>query len=147
MTSCVSPAARCKAAGLQGTVGILLQSSERMQAMNRYFRRKDKPTDVLSFPAGEALREVHSGDIAISTDIAADNAHRLGHSLASEIKILILHGMLHLAGHDHETDSGEMAREESRLRAGLRLPQSLIERARPVNKAGAQKLRRAAQTS
>ena len=117
-----------KAAGLQGTVSILVQCSERMRAMNRYFRHKDKPTDVLSFPAGTELQGMHEGDIAISADIAAENARLLGHSLANEIKVLILHGMLHLAGYDHETDSGEMAREERRLRAGLRLPMSLIER-------------------
>src|SRR4051812_8679640 len=74
-----------KAAGLRGTVSILLQSSERMQAMNRYFRRKDKPTDVLSFPAAATLRQLHSGDIAISADIAVENAHSLGHSVANEI--------------------------------------------------------------
>ncbi len=117
-----------KAAGLQGTVSILVQSSERMRAMNRYFRHKDKPTDVLSFPAGRELQGMHEGDIAISADIAADNARSLGHSLTNEIKVLILHGMLHLAGYDHERDSGEMAREERRLRAGLRLPLGLIER-------------------
>jgi probable rRNA maturation factor len=116
------------AAGLQGTVSILVQSSERMQAMNRYFRHQDKPTDVLSFPAAAALQGMHEGDIAISADIAADNAHAFGHSLVKEIKVLILHGMLHLAGYDHETDSGQMAREERRLRVALRLPLSLIER-------------------
>lgn len=125
-----------RAAGLQGTVGILVQSSERMQAMNRYFRHKDKPTDVLSFPSAAELQGMHEGDIAISADIAAENARVLGHSIVSEIKVLILHGMLHLAGYDHETDSGEMAREERRLRAGFRLPLSLIERTEgaPVNR-------------
>src|SRR5437764_14838410 len=114
---------------LRGTVSILVESNERMRAMNRHFRRKDKPTDVLSFPAGTEVREVHAGDIAISADIAAQNARVFGHSLADEIKILILHGMLHLAGHDHETDSGDMARMESDLRGRLLLPTSLTERA------------------
>src|SRR5258708_7684130 len=77
-----------KAVGLRGTVSVLLQSSERMQAMTRCFRHKDKPTDVLSFPAAATLRELHSGDIAISADIATENAHSLGHSLANEIKVL-----------------------------------------------------------
>src|SRR3954462_4306493 len=85
------------AAGLKGTVSILVESDQRMRAMNRHFRRKDKPTDVLSFPAAPSLQELHSGDIAISGDIATANAKALGHSVADEIKILILHAMLHLA--------------------------------------------------
>jgi probable rRNA maturation factor len=116
------------AVGLRGTVGVLIESDERMRAMNRYFRRKDKPTDVLAFPAAPNIRKQHAGDIAISADIAAENASVLGHSTADEIKILILHGMLHLAGHDHETDSGKMAGLERGLRAQMRLPGSLIER-------------------
>src|SRR5438445_13809581 len=74
------------AVGLSGTVSILVESSERMQAMNRYFRRKDKPTDVLSFPAAEAVQRLHAGDIAISADIAADNARNLGHATPEETK-------------------------------------------------------------
>ena len=62
-----------------------------------------------------------AGDLAISAEIAARNARRLGHSAADELKILILHGLLHLAGHDHETDGGEMARKEARLRRALGL--------------------------
>jgi probable rRNA maturation factor len=77
---------------------------------------------VLSFP-----RE-NGGDIAISADIARANAARLGHSALSEFKILVLHGMLHLARYDHERDDGEMRRKESRLRKELKLPDSLIER-------------------
>jgi probable rRNA maturation factor len=117
------------AVGLKGTVSILVSSNECMQAMNRHFRHKDKPTDVLSFPAGDPVRQVHAGDIAISVDIAEANASALGHATSSEIKILILHGMLHLAGYDHETDSGQMAKLERKLRAALRLPGSLTERA------------------
>jgi probable rRNA maturation factor len=114
---------------LRGTVSILIESNERMQALNRHFRQKDKPTDVLSFSAAPAVQRIHAGDIAISADIATANARSLGHSVADEIKILILHGMLHLAGHDHENDSGHMARLEKRLRAQLMLPSSLTERA------------------
>jgi probable rRNA maturation factor len=68
--------------------------------------------------------------VAISADIALENSIRLGHAVSQEIKILALHGILHLAGFDHERDNGRMAREEARLRRALRLPAALIERAR-----------------
>jgi probable rRNA maturation factor len=112
-----------KLAKVVGEVDILISSNKRLQELNRRFRRKNKPTDVLSFP-----RPV-GGDIAISGDIARHNAILYGHSPAEELKILVLHGMLHLAGHDHESDNGQMARTESRLRAQLKLPASLIDRA------------------
>jgi probable rRNA maturation factor len=107
---------------VQGEVDILIASNKRLRDLNRRFRRKDKPTDVLSFP------RLSGGDIAISAQIAFDNAKRYGHSLANELKILVLHGMLHLAGYDHESDNGHMARVESRLRSQLKLPASLIDR-------------------
>lgn len=113
-----------KLAGVKGEVAILITSRRKVQALNRRFRRKDKPTDVLSFPGPRG------GDIAICAEIARQNAHRLGHSVTDEVKVLMLHGMLHLAGHDHETDSGEMERAEARLRAKLKLPVSLIQRNR-----------------
>ncbi|HEY3929408.1 MAG TPA: rRNA maturation RNase YbeY [Candidatus Koribacter sp.] len=114
-----------KAAGLKGQVQVLITSSDELRAFNRRFRRKDKPTDVLSFPA---IIDGEAGDIAISADIASENAFRLGHSLDEELRILILHGILHLAGHDHENDRGEMEALESDLRERLQLPSSLIER-------------------
>jgi probable rRNA maturation factor len=83
---------------------------------------------VLSFPAPEELAGQHSGDLAISIDTAARQAESFGHSLNDEVKILLLHGLLHLAGMDHEVDSGEMAAREAELRAELKLPVSLIER-------------------
>jgi probable rRNA maturation factor len=110
---------------LKGEVSILVTGNAEIRALNRRFRRKDKPTDVLSFPMGSG------GDIAISADIAQLNATKLGHALSSEIKILILHGMLHLAGYNHETDEGQMAKKETKLRRELRLPASLIERSHP----------------
>ena len=116
------------AVGLKGTVSIVIESNERMQAMNRHFRRKNKPTDVLSFPPAASVAKIHSGDIAISADIAAVNAKMLGHSVVDEIKVLLLHGMLHLAGYDHETDSGEMAAQEAKLHIRLRLPDSMTGR-------------------
>ncbi len=114
-----------RAARLRGEVSILITSSAQIRKLNRDFRGKDKPTDVLSFPS-EA--KGIAGDIAISAQIARQQAAALGHSVANELKILILHGMLHLAGHDHESDGGEMAGQERKLRARLKLPSGLIER-------------------
>ena len=106
-----------------------------MRRLNRQFRQKDKPTDVLSFPSDLSSKsyEKYAGDLAISIDIARQNAQRLGHSLDEEIKVLMLHGVLHLAGYDHESDNGEMARTEERLRRKLGLPTALISRAHPMN--------------
>ena len=109
-------------ARVKGEVDILISSNKRLRDLNRRFRRKDKATDVLSFPRPSG------GDIAISAQIALENAQRYGHTLASELKILVLHGMLHLAGYDHESDNGRMAHAESRLRSQLKLPASLIDR-------------------
>lgn len=109
-------------ARVKGEVDILVTNNKRLRDLNRRFRRKNKPTDVLSFPRPSG------GDIAISAQIALENAQRYGHSLANELKILVLHGMLHLAGYDHESDNGRMARVESRLRSQLKLPASLIDR-------------------
>jgi probable rRNA maturation factor len=111
-----------KLARLAGPVDILVGDDRRLKQLNRRFRQKNAATDVLSFPNGEG------GDIAISGDIARKNAIVYGHSASAELKILILHGMLHLAGHDHENDGGRMARLEGRLRARLKLPDSLIDR-------------------
>jgi probable rRNA maturation factor len=115
-----------RASGVHGTVNVLVTDSRELKSLNRKFRGKDKATDVLSFPA--ALAMGLAGDIAISADIAAKNARELGHSAADEVRILTLHGVLHLAGYDHEQDEGEMARKEVRLRRKLGLPVGLIER-------------------
>ncbi len=112
-----------KLAKVPGEVDILISGNKRLQELNRRFRSKNKPTDVLSFPRPTG------GDIAISANIARQNAALYRHSLAEELKVLILHGMLHLAGHDHESDTGQMARVEARLRMQLKLPASLIDRA------------------
>jgi probable rRNA maturation factor len=115
---------------LRGAVNILLTGSAHLRALNRRFRDKDMATDVLSFPSLEPGRNPAgvAGELAISLDIARDNANHLGHSVAEEVKILVLHGILHLAGFDHERDNGEMAREEARLRKKLKLNPGLIER-------------------
>jgi probable rRNA maturation factor len=120
-----------KTVGLSGDVNVLLTANEQMRRLNHQFRQKDKPTDVLSFPSRQPghSREKYAGDLAISIEIAKENAERLGHSFEEEIKILMLHGILHLAGYDHESDNGEMARLEDRLRRKFGLPTALISRA------------------
>ena len=113
---------------LKGEVTVLLTTDAAIRKLNRQFRHKDKATDVLSFPAEGIGAEEIAGDLAISVPTALRQAVEQGHSLSTEIKVLILHGLLHLAGHDHETDAGQMARRERLLRAKLNLPQGLIER-------------------
>ena len=121
---------------LRGEVTILLSSDQMLRSLNRRFRGKNKATDVLSFPADTKApgNEEIAGDLAISVPIARRQAVSQGHSLATEIKVLILHGLLHLAGYDHEADSGQMERCERLLRAKLHLPLGLIERAATPNR-------------
>jgi probable rRNA maturation factor len=118
---------------LKGQVTVLLTTDAAIRGLNRKFRGKNKATDVLSFPSespfpGSPAEDI-AGDIAISVTTALGQAADHGHSLTTEIKVLILHGLLHLAGYDHEADSGQMARRERLLRGKLGLPQGLIERA------------------
>lgn len=122
--------ARARAAvKLRGQASVLLTTDAKIRRLNRTFRGKDKATDVLSFPASGQISSVIAGDLAISVPTARRQAGGQGHSLVVEIKVLILHGLLHLAGYDHEIDDGRMARREQRLRARLGLPLGLIERA------------------
>ena len=118
--------------GLPASVSVLLTTDAELKRMNRTFRGKNKPTDVLSFPAdvipGLPAEQQHGGDLAISLDTASRQADEFGHPLEQEVKILILHGLLHLSGLDHEVDSGEMAARELDLRSRLRLPNGLIDR-------------------
>jgi probable rRNA maturation factor len=129
-----------RALGLRDEVDIRITSNREVQKLNRRFRKKDKPTDVLSFPS--AMPKL-IGDIAISAEIAAANAAALGHSTETEIKILILHGLLHLAGYDHKNDNGKMQSRETDLRRQLELPAGLIERGhaggRPCGERGSAK--------
>ncbi len=111
---------------LAGGVTIAVVTDQRMRALNRQFRGVDASTDVLSFPAAE---DGTLGDIAIARGVAARQAKAAGHALATEFRVLALHGLLHLAGYDHETDDGEMARVEARLRRKGGLTGGLIERA------------------
>jgi probable rRNA maturation factor len=116
-----------RVARLRGTVTLMVTDDREIQALNLQFKGSDRPTDVLSFPA-PVFVQGFAGDIAISGDYAARNARRLGHRVSDEIRILALHGILHLAGYDHENDNGEMARRELRMRTQLKLPTGLIER-------------------
>jgi probable rRNA maturation factor len=120
------------AARLRGQVSVLLTTDRNIRRLNRQFRGKDKATDVLSFPADSLVqkKEKMAGDLAISVPTALRQARQQGHTLAIEIKVLILHGLLHLAGFDHERDAGQMARRERLLRGRLGLPHGLIERAK-----------------
>lgn len=103
--------------GVEGEVALVLGGDRLLHRLNRQYRKKDKPTDVLSFPGDGA--EGSLGDIVISLDTAAKNARSLGRTLPQELDVLALHGFLHVLGHDHETDDGTMDRIERRLRKRL----------------------------
>jgi probable rRNA maturation factor len=143
--------------GARGTVTIALVSDARMRSLNREFRGKDYATDVLSFPsmrdsasgarASESSRraparrppakgrtpvEMHLGDIVIARGVAARQAREHGHAAPVELRVLALHGLLHLLGYDHEQDAGRMRRVEARLRRRGGLPTGLIERGGPA---------------
>jgi probable rRNA maturation factor len=120
--------ARVAPAKARGEVSVAVVSDRRMRALNRQFRGKDAVTDVLSFPVttgGDFL-----GDIVIASGRAVRQAAEAGHSLSTELKVLALHGLLHLMGYDHDADAGAMARVESRLRKKAGLREGLIERSR-----------------
>ena len=131
-------------------VTCLITSDAELLGLNRQFRGRNNPTDVLSFPTARTgpvrprklatrliglagpssvVRANSSEDLAISFDRAAAQAAELGHSVEDELRILMLHGLLHLAGMDHHADQGAMARAEMRWRKRLGLPSGLIERA------------------
>jgi probable rRNA maturation factor len=117
-----------KTIGLKGEVDVLLADDPTLRQLNKSFRGKNKPTDVLSFPAPSEFAKRHAGDLAVSLETAARQAASHGHTLRDEVRILLLHGLLHLSGEDHETDNGEMAAREATLRRELKLPPTLIER-------------------
>jgi probable rRNA maturation factor len=125
-------------ASARGSITLALVNDARMRALNREYRGKDYATDVLSFhaeggepAAGGHLGRAggHLGDVVIATGVAARQARDAGHSPATELRVLALHGLLHLLGYDHERDRGEMARVEQRLRRRGGLREGLIERA------------------
>ena len=120
-----------------GEVGVAIVSDADVRTLNRIYRGKDVATDVLSFPAEPRRRRPAPaapattgwlGDVVIARGVAGRQARALGHSIGIEFKVLALHGVLHLLGHDHERDHGEMARIERRLRRAGGLPSGLIER-------------------
>ncbi len=100
---------------VEGELALVLTGDAAVRALNRRYRGQDKPTDVLSFPGGEA----GLGDVIISVPSAEANARRLGRTLLQELDVLALHGFLHVLGYDHETDGGTMERLERRLRRRL----------------------------
>lgn len=134
----------------RGTVSVAVVTDARVRALNRDYRQKDYATDVLSFPAEDGPAEAghyaksgrsqswrpasagprvpHLGDIVIARGVARRQAKAAGHAETTELRVLALHGLLHLLGYDHETDHGEMARVETRLRRKGRLREGLIER-------------------
>ena len=132
---------------VRGSVSIALVSDTRIRALNRKYRRKDTPTDVLSFPAFGRPRAVRAsarqastnpesrvpnpflGDIVIALGVARRQARAAGHTELAELKVLALHGLLHLLGYDHERDNGRMRRVEGRLRRKGGLREGLIARA------------------
>jgi probable rRNA maturation factor len=106
----------------------LITGDAELRQLNRDFRRQDYATDVLSFPSAKTLGFL--GDIAISFQHAQRQAGEYGHGVGKEIEILMLHGVLHLLGMDHEKDRGQMARAENKWRAAFGLPRGLIARVR-----------------
>jgi len=124
-------------AGVRGEVTIALVTDGRMRDLNKTFRGKDYATDVLSFPFSHEPRARNLepqapgslGDIVIAKGVAQRQAREHGHSTAVELRVLSLHGLLHLLGYDHERDHGEMRRVEQRLRRKGGLREGLIERA------------------
>lgn len=116
-----------------GELAVALVSDARMRALNRQYRGADYATDVLSFPPDPGDVQAPGeprllGDVVIATGVARRQAKAAGHPLATEVRVLALHGLLHLLGYDHETDDGRMARAEGRLRRKGGLPRGLIER-------------------
>jgi len=99
------------------TLTVRLAGDSEVRALNQELRGKDRPTDVLSFEGGETIEGLHLGDVLISLDAARRQASELGHGLLREVEELLLHGILHCLGHDHETDDGEMNALELHLRA------------------------------
>jgi probable rRNA maturation factor len=125
------------AVGLRGEVSVLLADDRTLRRLNRDWRGKDKATDVLSFPSPEEMSAVFAGDLAVSLETAQRQGAAYGNELRDEVRVLLLHGLLHLAGMDHETDGGEMAAREAELRKRLRLRSGLIARASGKQTSGA----------
>jgi probable rRNA maturation factor len=111
----------------RGAVTVAVVSDARVRALNQRYRRKLRATDVLSFPSEDPG---YLGDIVIAAGVARRQARQAGHTFQTELRVLALHGLLHLLGYDHERDDGRMARIEARLRSRGGLREGLIERHR-----------------
>ena len=108
-------------------IELILTTDEEIKELNKTYRNKDKATDVLSFPL-ENIPGMPLGSIVISVDTAKKGAEEFGHSVEDEIKLLFIHGLLHLLGYDHEVDNGEMREKEKEIIEKFNLPKSLIVR-------------------
>ena len=106
-------------------IELILTTDEEIKKLNKLYRNKDKATDVLSFPL-ENIPGIPLGSIVISVDTAKKGAKEFGHSIEDEIKLLFIHGLLHLLGYDHEVDNGEMRQKEKEIIKKFNLPDSLI---------------------
>ena len=106
-----------RALRVRGEIAVVLRGDRAVQTLNARYRHKDKPTDVLSFPGPGGDEGL--GDVVISVETAERNARSLGRTVPQELEVLALHGLLHVLGHDHETDDGTMDRLERRLRRRL----------------------------
>lgn len=104
-----------------------ITTDREVRGLNRRFLGEDRVTDVLSFPSGDGIGSL--GDIAIAYPCARRQAREMGHSADTELRVLLLHGVLHLLGYDHESDAGQMRRAERKWRLRLGLPHGLIDRA------------------
>jgi probable rRNA maturation factor len=114
-------------------VELIITDNENIQELNREYRDKDKPTDVLSFPletpfTEQSVFDVPLGSIVISADYVREKADAFSHAEEDELKLLFIHGLLHLMGYDHETDEGEMRQKEKEVIEEFGLPSSLIVR-------------------
>jgi len=112
-------------------IELIITDNEKIQELNREYRDKDKPTDVLSFPletpfTEQSVFDVPLGSIVISADYVREKAQAFSHTDKDELTLLFIHGLLHLLGYDHETDEGEMRQKEKHLIETLKLPSSLI---------------------
>ena len=106
----------------QAELSLALVTDPEIHDLNRRYRGKDRPTDVLSFPLADALQPSLLGEVVISVETAARQAQRRGHSLPEELQTLLIHGVLHLVGYDHEVSRSEairMHRKEREVKAVL----------------------------
>lgn len=111
----------------QRQIELVITDNDGIRALNVHHRKKDAPTDVLSFPLGD-MPNAPLGAIVISKDFVIEKAERYGHTNQEELTLLFIHGLLHLLGFDHETDNGEMRHKEEVIIRAWKLPESLIVR-------------------